>query len=66
MGPTNQDSELYHVCLCQKNFKVGEDPYHGAQCHIYKGLGNKRHTDIGDRLAILLRHVYEPAPGSLT
>ena len=66
VGPTNQDPELYQVCLCQKNYKVGENPYHGAHCHMNKGLRNKRHTDIRDRLATLLRHVYEPAPGSLT
>ena len=66
VGPTNQDPELFQVCLCQKNYKVGENPYHGAHCHMNKGLRNRRHTDIRDRLATLLRHVYEPAPGALT
>ena len=25
VGPTNQDSELNEVCLCQKNYKIGEN-----------------------------------------
>ena len=66
VGPTNQDSELNQVCLFQKNYKVGENPYRGAHCHMNERLRNKRHTDIRDRFATLLRHVYEPAPGSLT
>ena len=66
VGPTNQDPELFQVCLCQKNYKVGENPYHGAHCHMNKGLRNRRHTDIRDRLATLLRHVYQPPQGALT